>query len=110
MDIIISVLGRAAVADPFAVLGSQTVQLTGDTLAVTPDVPAEAAGQELHVRVYSALNVNLVIGAFLDEAARPADAERVIACKYSVTAGKPCEAPLPIVGGSLILAKRHVEI
>lgn len=71
MDIKVEILGRASVDVPFAVLGTETVALTGDKVIFTPTIPPAAAGKELRVRVSAPNNIVFRTGNYIDPATRP---------------------------------------
>ncbi|MDP4022427.1 hypothetical protein Q8W71_07320 [Methylobacterium sp. NEAU 140] len=123
MNVDIAILGRPTADQNFTELGSQTLAFTGDRLAVSPTIPPAAAGMELRVRVTSADGLTFAVGAWLDEATRPAPTpilddnggvighepgpDPVVTGRYCAWGGKSREAPLPARGASLVLMRIH---
>jgi len=53
MDVVVEILGRATFNDEFAVVASQTVTLADEAVTIVPEVPADAEGLDLRVRLQS---------------------------------------------------------
>lgn len=71
MDVKVEILGRYATDVPFAVLGMETVALTGDKVIFTPTIPPAAVEKELRVRVSASNSIIFRTGRFIDPATRP---------------------------------------
>ncbi|MCJ2051254.1 hypothetical protein [Methylobacterium sp. J-070] len=65
MDVIIEVLARANFDDEFAIISSQTVTLADEAATVVPEIPAEAAGQDLRLRLQSPVGVGVHLKRFV---------------------------------------------
>lgn len=72
MNVVVAILGRAAVDAPYAELTTSTVVVSDAPVPCTPAVPPAAAGQELALRITSDDTVMVQLGQWLDPANRPA--------------------------------------
>lgn len=65
MDVVVEILGRATFNEEFAIITSQTVTLAAEAVTVVPEIPAEAAGQDLRLRLQSPMQIPVKVKCFI---------------------------------------------